>query len=278
MRGRTANKTNGEIAIPRSLINRINSDFVLVWATLSNSSCIFSSMISDTFPAPALAASIAAPTATEVSRPAGLNFRIFNARRPHIFALRLPTREAASIAVVSSPSSVSFFENRLKNRRVLIPTSAIFFNLSTSYRSTDINILRTRRILNASKTIHKEKNAKRIRNPRKPASPHVLQPIGSNFILKRMTVSGGKTNARDSLRTNTDSPLIGSSRNCRIAQPLCGANFLMTRYNGLVNNKVLNKNGNQINTRTYNSQGPSGGKDGICSGSDTIVHPPVLHE
>ena len=200
------------MAIPKSLMKRINSDFVLVWATLSNSSCIFSSMISDTFPAPALAASIAAPTATEVNRPEGLNFRIFKALRPHIFALRFPTRDAASAAVVSSPSSVSFFENRLKNRRVLIPTSAIFFNLSTSYRSTEINILRTRRILNASKTIHREKNARRMKKPMRPVSPQLLQPIGSNFILKRITVNGGKMNARDSLRTKTDSPLIGSSR------------------------------------------------------------------
>ncbi len=85
-------------------------------------------------------------------------------------------------------------------------------------------------------------------------------------------------NAKDSFRTSTESPLIGNSRSCRIAQPPWGANFLITRYRGLVNNNVLNRNGSQINTSTYNSHGPSGGKDGICSGSDTIVHPAPIHE
>ena len=56
--GKIANNTNGDAAIPTSLKKRSRSDFVLVFATLSNSSCIFSSMMSDTFPAPALAATL----------------------------------------------------------------------------------------------------------------------------------------------------------------------------------------------------------------------------
>ena len=67
----------GAIPINKSLINNINNVFELISAALSNSSCILLSTISDSFPAPLLATSIAAPTATLDNKPAGVSFLAF---------------------------------------------------------------------------------------------------------------------------------------------------------------------------------------------------------
>ena len=129
-----------------------------------------------------------------------------------------------------------------------------------------------------SNTIQIEKKINNKIEPTNPASFQLPHPIGSKFNLKRTTVNGGKIKANDSLKISTDKPLIGNSRSCLMAQPPWGANFLITLYRGFDNRRNLNKKGNHINTRTYNSQGPPGGKVGICKGSDTVGHPSITHE
>ena len=62
----------------KSRMNKINSVRDFTSAILSNSSCILSSTISDIFPAPVLATSMAAPTATLDNNPAGVSFRAFD--------------------------------------------------------------------------------------------------------------------------------------------------------------------------------------------------------
>ena len=73
--GISHNATNGSIPRTKSRMNICNTVLLVATENLLNSSCILSSILSETTPAPLLVNSIAAPVATAPTKPAGVNFQ-----------------------------------------------------------------------------------------------------------------------------------------------------------------------------------------------------------
>ena len=84
--GKSPNASNGSKPIAKSLASNPSMVLVFTRASLSNSSCILASIRSLSLLAPLLAASIAAPTANELNKPCGVNFRAAKALLSHNFA------------------------------------------------------------------------------------------------------------------------------------------------------------------------------------------------
>ena len=79
----------------KSLTNICSTVLLVATENLLNSSCILSSILSETTPAPLRVSSTAAPVATAPTKPAGVNFLAFKASRPHVL------REVFATAVVT---------------------------------------------------------------------------------------------------------------------------------------------------------------------------------
>lgn len=253
----------------KSLVNNINKLRVFTSATLSNSSCILLSTISEIFPAPLLATSIAAPTATLESRPAGVNFLALIILLPQI---NIPVFKA--LPPVSFTIAVSFvwllafslLANLCSQDRTESPVSATLRSLLTSCFSTALSILRILPILKMSKKIQKNRRSRSKAPAKFGTSDHDCHPIGSKINRTSRTISGGNNIAKISFAANKPKPFTGNSRTCFSAHPACGASFLIAFLNGTIKNIRRKISGIQMIIDTYASQGPAGGKSGMLIG------------